>query len=404
MTRTVWPFGPLCPLALALLLATMSSADDWPQWRGPERSGAIAWAGPDTWPDALEKRWQVTLGEGHSSPAVVGDIVYQFARRGESELVRALRLGDGQTLWESSYQAPYRINPAASGHGNGPKSSPLVAGGKVYTLGIHGIVSCHDATNGQRLWQTDTNASPTYGHGMSPMLADGKLILHVGGPGRGALSALEPQSGRPIWRFEADGPGYASPILVDIDGVRQIVTQTDAHIVAVSLDTAELLWQIPFTTPYDQNIVTPILHGRTLIFSGLEARTFAISLTGDEPQELWSNRLTFYMSTPVLIGDALVGFSDKRSGHFVVLNATTGETRWTGPPRQGDNAALVVAGEWLLTLTDRAELSVLTSDNSGLDTVATYSIADSPTWAHPVPTSAGILIKDKETLTLWSTP
>ncbi len=389
---------------LVLLLASSGFAQDWPQWRGPDRTGTTSWAAPDVWPEALETRWQVSVGLGHSSPAVVGKLIYQFARRGERELIRALQLGDGKTLWESSYEAPYRMNPAATGHGPGPKSSPLVTAGKVYTLGIHGIVSCHDAASGQRVWQTNTDASPIYGHAMSPLLADDKLIVHVGSSGKGALSALDPQTGRPIWRYEGDGPGYASPILVELDGVRQIVTQTDAHIVGVSLDTGKLLWRTAFKTPYDQNVVTPILHGSRLIFSGLEARTFAISLSANEPKEVWSNRLTFYMSTPVLVGDELIGFSDKKSGHFVVLDATTGETKWAGSPRQGDNAALVVAGEWLLTLTDRAELSVRLPSDSGLVPVRSYSVADSPTWAHPVPTSEGILVKDEESLTLWSAP
>lgn len=390
-------------LAAVLLTTLTATAEDWPQWRGPDRTGTSVWSAPDVWPETLESRWSVSVGEGHSSPAVVGDVVYQFARRGENEHVRAMQLDDGKTLWESSYEAPYRMNPAATGHGPGPKSSPLVAGGNVYTLGIHGIVSCHDAASGKRIWQTNTNASPIYGHAMSPMLADGKLIVHVGGSRRGALSALDPQTGRPIWEYEADGPGYASPILVELGGSRQIVTQTDAHIIGVSLDTGKLMWRMPFTTPYDQNVITPLLHGSLLIFSGLDARTFAISLTDNEPKEVWSNRLTFYMSTPVLSGNELIGFSDKRSGHFVVLDATTGETKWAGSPRQGDNAALILAGESLLALTDSAELSVLESTGSGLETVRSYSVANSPTWAHPVPTTAGILIKDKLSLTLWST-
>ena len=381
---------------LLVLIATITSAEDWPQWRGPARDGHVAWIGE--WPDELAKRWQVTVGEGHSSPAVVGGTVYQFARTGESEVVRALTLTHGRSLWEASYPAPYTMNPSATGHGKGPKSSPTVAGGMVFTLGIHGALSAHAAASGQRLWHKETNASPLYGHAMSPLVADGKLIVHVGEDGRGALTAFEARTGRVVWEHEGDGPSYASPILVD--GL--IVTQTDAHIVGVAADTGELAWSLPFTTPYVQNVVTPIRYGDTFIFSGLAARTFA--LIASEREQAWSNPLTFYMSTPVLIGDALVGFSDKRSGHFVLLDAVTGDTRWTGPPRQGDNAAIVAAGEHVLTLTDGAELSVLAVSDGALETLQTYTVADSPTWAHPVPTSAGILIKDEETLTLWSTP
>jgi outer membrane protein assembly factor BamB len=386
------------------LLATVASAQDWPQWRGPDRTGVTTWSAPDVWPDALKTQWKITVGEGHASPAVVGDVVYQFARLNDRELVRALRLSNGETIWESSYAAPYQMNPAAIPHGPGPKSSPLVTGGKVYTLGIHGIVSCHNTSTGEQVWQTNTNASPEFGHSMSPLLVDGKLIVHTGDASGGTLSALEPQTGRPLWEYKGYGPGYASPILVEGGGSGQIVTQTQRHIVGLSVDTGELLWQLPFTTPHEQNVITPIIYKDTLILAGLGARTFAISIAGNDPKELWSNPLSFYMSTPVLVTDALVGFSDKKSGHFVVINAATGETTWTGPPRQGDNAALVAAGASLLTLTDGAELAVRSTNGSELETLRTYSVAESPTWAHPVPTTAGILIKDKMTLTLWSVP
>jgi len=390
----------VCSFLFGLMLASWSAADDWPQWRGPERTGIVSWAGPRVWPEKLTKLWSVEVGEGHSSPTVAGEHVYQFSRQRDREFLRALALADGTVIWEVSVEAPYRMNPAATSHGKGPKSTPLVVDGKVFTLGIQGILSCHDAASGELVWRRDSASSPLYGHATSPLIADGKLIVHLGGPGRGALTALAPETGRPLWRYGGDGPGYSSPLVVELGDTRQIVTQTDAHIVSVSLESGELLWSLPFTTPYDQNIVTPILYGDTLIFSGLDQRTFAVS--GTPPKEIWSTNRTFYMSTPVLINDRLIGFSDKRSGHFIALDPKTGETLGTGPPRQGDNAALVVAGEWLLTLTDGAELSALGTDASDFEPVRTYTVAESPTWAHPVPTSRGILIKDRTRLTIWS--
>jgi outer membrane protein assembly factor BamB len=103
------------------------------------------------------------------------------------------------------------------------------------------------------------------------MIASGKLLVHLGGPGRGALMALDPETGKPVWTFDGDGPGYSSPIVATFKDVEQVVTQTDAHIVSVDLDSGKLLWRIPFTTPYDQNIVTPVAHGERLLFSGLDA-------------------------------------------------------------------------------------------------------------------------------------
>ena len=217
--------------------------------------------------------------------------------------------------------------------------------------------------------------------------------------------ALELETGRPQWELTGDGPGYTSPVAVTIAGATQIVTQTDARIVSVSLAEGDLLWSIPFKTPYDQNIFTTIRHGDRLIFGGLDNSTFALEIRHEngafEVEEAWKNSASFYMSTPVLAGERLLGFSDRKRGQFVALSASTGKAIWESAGRQADNAAAVLLGDWLLFLTDGAELLVLRADAESFAPERTYSVADTPTWAHPVPTSEGILIKDLEHLTLW---
>ena len=160
-------------------------------------------------------------------------------------------------------------------------------------------------------------------------------------------------------------------------------------------------------TPFDQNIVTPLVVGERIILSGLEQSTFAIELHADgetlSTREVWSNdRLPMYMSSPVVVGDRLFGFSNMRRGQFFCLDSETGEAVWSGEGRQGDNAALVVADGRVLALTSEAELFVIDPVASEFRPVAQYSVASSSTYAHPVPTAAGLLIKDSSTLALWS--
>ncbi len=395
---------------VALLVTPFWLGSDWPQWRGPNRTGIASSPAPSSWPEVLEKSWQVEVGIGHSTPVVQGGRVFQISRQGEREVARALELSTGRTLWEQSYDAPYTMNPAATSHGKGPKSTPLLSEGKLFALGIAGMLSAFDASTGRVLWRHDYSdrfdaTSPLYGNATSPMTADGKLLIHLGGPGKGALMALELDTGKPIWTFAGDGPGYSSPIVATLSDVEQVVTQTDAHIVSVDLESGRLLWKIPFTTPYDQNIVTPVAHGERLIFSGLDSDTFAVEPKleddGFQPREVWRVSTTFYMSSPVLAGDRLLGFSNQRKGQVVALDAKTGRSLWESEGRLGDSGAAVLWGEWLLVLTTGGELLVLEADAASLSPVKRYALAETPTWAHPVPTSAGVLVKDAESLALW---
>ncbi|MGH9336765.1 MAG: PQQ-binding-like beta-propeller repeat protein, partial [Vicinamibacteria bacterium] len=377
-------------LFLSLVVTVSIAFGDWPQWRGRERTGVASVPAPAGWPESLSKVWQVPVGIGHSSPVIEGDRVFQFSREGGREVVRAMRLESGEALWEQSYEAPYDLNPAAASHGLGPKSTPLLSESRLFTLGIAGKLSAFDAASGRVLWQSDYSdrfetTSPLYGNAASPMIAKGKLLIHLGGPGKGALMALDPETGKTLWAYEGDGPGYSSPIVVDLQGVEQVVTQTDAHIVGVALDSGKLLWRIPFTTPYDQNVVTPVAHGARLIFSGLDSETFAVALErrneGLEPREVWRSPTSFYMSTSVLVGDRLLGFSNLRKGQLVALDAKSGKSLWESEGRLGDNGALVLLGKWLLVLTSGGELIVLPSDASSFSPSRRYTVADSPTWA-----------------------
>jgi outer membrane protein assembly factor BamB len=383
-------------------------AQDWPQWRGPNRDGiASAFFEPKAWPEKLKLKWKVTVGEGHSSPVVADGKIYLHTRQGDREVVSCLRAETGQVIWQEGYAAPYAMNPAAARHGKGVKSTPVVQGGRIYTLGISGIVSCFDAKTGKPQWRKEFG-SPDFGTAMSPLVDRGLLIAHVGTSGHGALTAFDAQTGVEKWMWKGDGPGYASPIVVELGGTRQVVTQSQHNIVGVSEATGELLWRIPFNTVYEQNIVTPVLYHDTLIFSVLDNGVMAVRVSkrGSKwfADTVWQNKdVSMYMNSPVVSGDLLFGLSHHKRGQFFCLDPRNGTTLWTSEGRQADNAAIVDAGTVLLLLTDEAELIVAKKSRSGFEPLRKYSIADSPTWAHPVILNSGILIKDATTLALWGT-
>jgi outer membrane protein assembly factor BamB len=397
-------------LSATLLVAVTVCAADWPQWRGPNRDGRIDGVSlPATWPKTLKEEWKVTVGTGHATPVVVNDRIYVFARQGEEEVLSCLEASTGKQLWRSSVPIPYEMNPAATGHGKGPKSTPVVANGSVFTFGISGLLSCHDAQTGKLKWRNDFSkkypaTSPLYGTAMSPLVDNGLLIAHVGGQDKGALTAFDVETGAVKWSNDWDGPGYSSPIIVTLAGVRQLVTTSQKEIAGVDVATGKLLWQIPAKSEYDTNAVTAVAYKDTLVLSREQQGLIAVKLAkkGSDivPAELWSNKdAQLYMNTPVLQGNQLFALTVRNKGQLLSIDADTGKTLWQSPGRMGENAAIVnVAGKVLLVLTNEAKLFVLPATANEFSPLAQYSVADSSTWAHPVVSGNHILIKDETTL------
>ncbi|HUP22371.1 MAG TPA: PQQ-binding-like beta-propeller repeat protein [Thermoanaerobaculia bacterium] len=403
----------LRPAGLALLVASglLLGAADWSQWRGPNRSGHVG----DPLPVLTGKptqAWKVEVGEGHSSPVVADGVVYQHARQGEEEVVLALDLGTGHQLWRQATSTPYQMNPAAVAHGKGPKSTPVVAGTRVCTLGISGALSCFDRVSGRLLWRhyfegRFPTTAPEFGTAMSPMVVGDALVAHVGGLEEGAIAAFRLEDGVEVWRWSGDGPGYASPVIATLgDGPPQLVTQTRAHLVGLDAESGQLLWMVPFETAYDQNSVTPVVFGDTVIFSGLDQGTFALRVRREAGSwtatEVWRNAdVPQYMSSPVLHDGLLFGLSHLKRGQLFCLDAATGGTVWLSEGRIGVNASLLLAGDRLVVSTTDGVLLVGSASRSEWQPESRHEIATTPVWAHPAPVRDGILVKDRTTLALW---
>ena len=400
-------------IAIAVIVGAHSlHAQEWPEWRGPARDGqALGLTTPRSWPKALKREWRATVGVGHSSPLVAGGRVFTFTRVGEDEVVATHDLATGKAAWERRYPAPYTMNPAAESHGKGPKSTPLVRDGRIFTLGISGILSCVNAANGSVVCQKEFSrqfktTSPLYGAATSPIVEGGLLIVYVGGHDDGALTAFDPATGAVRWSLKGEGPGYASPVVAEIGGVRQLVTETQTRLIGVDPVKGTLLWAVPFTTDYDQNAVTPLVVGDLVVYSGVDKPLRAVRPVRKgsawEATPAWeAGDVALYMSSPITVGGRLFGFSQRKKGQLVALDPKTGRAAWMSEGRLGDNAALVGLGGSVLVLTDAGQLVVLDAAASGYAPLATYTVAESPTWAHPIPVRGGLLVKDLDSLTFY---
>ena len=389
-----------------LLTAGHIFAQDWPQWRGPNRDGKVSgFTAPQKWPDTLTQKWKTTVGLGDATPALVGDKLYVFTRQDANEVTLCMNAGDGKEVWRDKYEAQ-AVTGAPARH-PGPRSSPAVADGKVVTLGVGGVLSCLDAATGKVLWRKDEfpKVVPQFFTATSPIIVDGMAVAQLGGQGNGAIMAFDLATGNQKWKWAVEGPEYASPVLMTVEGTKQIVTLTEKSIVAVGAADGKLLWQLPFVPQrMAYNAATPIVDGQTVIYTGLGRGTKAVKIEkqgdGFVAKELWSNpELAPQFNTPVLKNGLLFGLSNR--GNLFCLNAQTGQTAWTDTNSHGNFGAILDAGSCLLVLPEKSGLIVFKPDGKEYAQIAQYKVADTPTYAHPIISGSHVFVKDQDSVAMW---
>ena len=392
---------------VALTVAQRASAQDWSQWRGPNRDGVIPAAViPKQWPKSIKRSWQVDIGEGYSSPVVANGRAFLHSRRDPDEIVTAIDLATGKVVWQQKYTASFTKNQYATQMAKGPNSTPLVVGSRLFTLGVTGILTAWNVADGTIAWRQDYSASIDTsklfcGTAMSPMLEGGALIVQIGSDVHGGrVLALDPATGKERWSWTGPGPGYASPVVATIDGVRQIITMTNGSVVGINAATGASLWSIPFPDDWHENIVTPIWTGSSLIVSGTRQGTHAYSIARQpaaqwQTKQLWKNtEVTMYTASPVFIDGVIYGMSNKRRGQFVAIRATDGWLKWSTPGRDGNHASILQANEHVLFLTDGGVLIVARRTAEGFTEERRYEIGLSTTWAQPILLADGMLVRE----------
>jgi outer membrane protein assembly factor BamB len=388
---------------------TCTLAQDWPQWRGPNRDGKVVkFTAPEKWPAELTQKWKVTVGLGDSTPALVGDKLYVFARQEQDEVVLCLDASNGNEQWRYSYPAPAIEGPSSRAH-SGPRSSPAVGEGKIVTLGVTGIASCVDST-GKKLWQKDLypGAWPQFYTATSPIIVDGMTVVHLGGEGNGGIVAFNLADGEKKWDWTEDGPAYSSPVLMTVEGTKQIVQMTDKDIVGIAVADGKLLWKVPFVPArMAYNAATPIVDGQTVIFTGAGRGTKAIKVEkqgdGFVANEIWSNaELNPQFNSPVLKDGLLFGLSNR--GNLYCLDTKTSEATWTDGTSldRSGFGSIVDVGSYLLVLPSSADLIVYKPDSKQFSEVVRYKVAETPVYAFPIISGNRIFIKDQDSLTLFT--
>jgi outer membrane protein assembly factor BamB len=282
-------------------------------------------------------------------------------------------------------------------------------------LSITGTLSAWDTGSGERLWSRDygtrfKKSHPYWGVSTSPLVDGDRVVVHFGTDDRGALIALDTESGDEVWSHGNDGASYASPILVEIQGKRQVVELSMKGLVSVDAESGRLLWKYAYPQlETDQNMVTPVYH-EGLVLQGGENRGIQCLRPREEhgnwtvEQQWHQEQVALDMSSAVVNGDLLYGFSHYDSGRLFCLDIKTGEVLWQGPGRTGSNVMFLAIPGYVVALIDDGQLQIIAARGDRYEKTASYRVSDGDTWAPPVLFDGAVLTKDLQTLSLWSIP
>jgi outer membrane protein assembly factor BamB len=359
----------LAGIALLLAVGAMQ-AEDWPQFRGPNRDGVWNETGLlKTFPaDGLKIRWRAPVGGGWSSPVVAKGRVYLadslLAKPAAKERVLCLDAATGKPLWTFAYDVTYSEWAFVPGQGGGPTATPVVEAGKVFTVGINGHVHCLDARTGAVRWERNLQKSyEVRDHSCrpSPLIEGNLLIVFTGAKPNACVLALDKRTGKEIWKALNEPASSSSPFVVTGGGKRQLIVWTDASVTSLNPATGEVWWREPMVTSGNDSIPTPVVQKNRLLISGL---MFVLDDKQPIATVLWptnrvaSKRLLSNTSSPILRGDHI--YSAKSSGELACLEAGTGALVWrtntvTGL-KSGASIHLTLTPDAMFLFTDEGNL------------------------------------------------
>ncbi len=359
LLRICWP-------ALLAASCLVVHSDDWPQWLGPRRDGVWRETGiVRSFPPGGPKiRWRTPIGSGYASPAIANGRVYVTDRklsegtknpsnpfdRGSIpgiERVLCLNEQDGKLIWTHEYDCPYTVSYAA-----GPRVTPLVDDGKLFTLGAEGNLFCFDASNGKIIWSRDFKkdfgvAPPLWGFPPHPFVDGDRLICLVGGTNSVAV-AFNKNTGKEIWRaLTAKEPGYCPPTILEFHGKRQLIIWHPESVNALDPVTGALGWSFPWTIQSGLSVPTPRKSGDLLFLTAFYNGSLMLRVTNNSPRVVWrSNKVSekdtdalhSIIPTPVIDDDCIYGVCSY--GQLRCLKKLTGERVWeTFAATTGDKEA-----------------------------------------------------------------
>jgi outer membrane protein assembly factor BamB len=397
----------LCSIALAALAA----GADWPQFLGPARNATSPETGllaswPRTGPPVL---WQKEVGEGYSSPVVAAGRLILFHRVDNDEIVECLDAATGKELWKHKEPTTYKDT---YGKGNGPRSTPAVAGGRVYTLGPGGLLLCLNLEDGKKVWQRallddyPLVEQSFFGAGTSPLVEGDRVLVNVGGRDAGIV-AFDAKSGKEVWKATSQAASYASPVAATLDGVRQVLFFTREGFVALDPATGEVRsskrWRS--RNNLSVNAASPLVFdGHVFLSACYETGAVLLRVKKDGVEKIWNNdeSLSCHFGTPVYHDGHLYGFHGRQEegGQLRCIEAKTGKVCWTADGY--GCGSLILADGRFIVLSEQGELALVEPDGAKYRELARAPVLNGTCRAHLALADGRLYGRDKRKLVCWN--
>lgn len=401
----------LLPLVLGFLLQASSplTGADWPQWRGPNRTGHTPDPLPRSLPATVTPLWRIPLGHGYAGPVLGSGTLVVLDDAGGQETAHALDPRTGTRRWSATLGETYvdEFEP-------GPRCTPVIFEDRLYAQTARGEFQCRRLADGQTLWRTNfkdlgmvwnperntgIGAANRRGNTGSPLVTRDRVLVQVGSTNGASIVAFEPHTGRVLWKSQDDLTAYTSPVLAEVAGRPQFITATCNGLLALAPEDGHVLWRVNFRTLANRNVLTPIVVGDTVYFAshstGLRAVRIRRDGDGFQAEEAWLNpKLRLNLSTPVAVGSHLYGLGASKD--YTCIDTRDGSVAWS-QTGFGDVAATLVSGSRLLVLTDLGELLLLNASPARYEELGRVQVTGK-TYVHPAYANGVVYVRDPREL------
>lgn len=394
--------GRMARRVLVGLIVLVVQAQDWPQFLGPTRNGVYPGVVPAGKPASV---WKRDVGAGFSGPVVAQGKLILFHRVNDRETVESLDAKTGKTTWKFDYATAYRDD---FGFDEGPRATPAIAAGRVYTFGAEGALHCLDFATGKKLWRVDTHSQfgvqkGFFGAAGSPLVEDNRVLLNAGGSNGAGIVALDASTGKTLWTATNDAASYSSPVTAEINGARHALFFTRAGLVDLDPATGKVRFQFPWRARMQAsvNAAVPLVIG-SLVFLSSSYGTGAtlLDLSGGAPKQVWSSddALTNHYATSVHHNGFLYGYHGRQEEgpSLRCVELKTGKVRWSVD--QFRAGTITLAGDKLIVLRESGELMIAPASPSGFQPSIKMPALSATVRAYPAVAEGVVYVRNEKSL------